>query len=176
MANNYFEKIIKTLDFINIDEILNVCRLIESCKHNIFIFGNGGSAATASHIAQDMSKMLGYKFICLNDNIPSILAYGNDIGFNTIFKLQLANLISSGDLVMGISCSGNSPNVIEAIIYAKHFGYMTIGFTGFDGGQLGKIVEHNIYVPCNDMQVCEDIHLMIGHYIMKVLSNGYRCL
>ena len=117
--------------------------------------------------------MLDKKFICLNDNMASVLAYGNDVGFDSIFKLQLSKLVKAGDIVIGFSCSGNSRNVIDAIIYAKHFGYLTIGFTGFSGGQVKKLVEHGIHVPCDDMQICEDCHLILTHTIIKLL-NGKR--
>lgn len=172
MINSYFDKVKDTMYHVDQNEIFEVVRLIDLCKGNIFVFGNGGSATTASHFAQDMSKCLTYRFICLNDNMASVLAYGNDNGFDSIFKLQLSRLIKPGDIVIGISCSGNSRNVTDAIIYAKHFGYLTIGFTGFNGGSLKTLVEHNIHVPCDDMQVCEDIHLMITHIILKLLKNG----
>jgi D-sedoheptulose 7-phosphate isomerase len=169
MIGHYFTKVINSLDLIDYKKIRDVSLLIDSCKGNIFVFGNGGSASTASHFAQDMSKCLDKKFICLNDNTASLLAYANDNGFDSVFKLQLSKLVRPGDIVIGISCSGNSHNVTDAIIYAKHYGYLTIGFTGFDGGLLMQLVEHNIHVPCNDMQVCEDIHLIITHTILKLL-------
>jgi len=174
VIDNYFNKIIGVLDKISREDLMKVTSLIDSCKGNIFVFGNGGSASTASHFAQDMNKMLDKSFICLNDNMPSVLAYGNDVGFHSIFKLQLAKLVKAGDIVIGISCSGNSKNVIDAIIYAHHFGYLTIGFTGFDGGQLKQLVEHGIHVPCNDMQVCEDCHLILTHTIVKLLWKKYQ--
>ena len=169
MVTDYFNSVCDTFDQINQDQIMKVADLINLCDGNIFVFGNGGSAATASHFTQDMNKCLDKKFICLSDNICSVLAYGNDVNFNSIFKLQLSKLIRPGDLVIGISCSGNSKNVIDAIIYAKHFGYMTIGMTGFNGGQLKDLVEHSIHVPSCDMQVCEDCHLIITHTILKLL-------
>lgn len=170
MVNNYFSSISHVLDCIDQEKIHKVAELISNCKGKIFVFGNGGSAATASHFSQDMSKCLDYKFICLNDNVPSILAYANDVNFDSIFKLQLSKQVEPGDLVIGISCSGNSRNVIDAMIYARHYGYMTIGLTGMSGGELKLLVEHLIHVPSNDMQVCEDIHLIITHTIMKILS------
>jgi D-sedoheptulose 7-phosphate isomerase len=170
MVDSYFDKLSEALNLINRESINKVAYLIHSCKGNVFVFGNGGSASTASHFAQDMNKNLDYRFICLNDNIPSILAYANDINFGCIFKMQLSKLIKAGDIVIGFSCSGNSQNIIDAIIYAKHFGYMTVGFTGLSGGSLRDLVEYSIYVPSNDMQVCEDIHLIITHTILKLLS------
>lgn len=170
MVSEYFDKVCDTFDSIDFESISKVASLISNCKGNVFVFGNGGSAATASHFAQDMNKCLDYRFICLNDNIASVLAYGNDVDFNSIFKLQLSKLISPGDLVIGFSCSGKSRNVIDAIIYARHFGYMTVAFTGFDGGELKLLVEHSVHVPCCDMQICEDCHLIITHIILKLLK------
>ena len=170
MIDAYFNNLYDALDCVNRKSVTTVARLIGDCKENIFVFGNGGSAATASHFAQDMNKMLDKRFICLNDNVCSVLAYANDVSFDSIFKLQLSKLIKPGDLVIGFSCSGNSSNVVSAIIYAKHFGYLTIGFTGFDGGELKPLVEHSVHVPCNDMQICEDVHLILTHTIMKLLK------
>ena len=170
MITEYFNKIIDFLNKINNVDLFLTAELIRSCKGNIFVCGNGGSAATASHFAQDMNKMCNYRFICLNDNIPSLLAYGNDVGFDQIFILQLSRFIKPDDVVIGFSCSGNSQNVINAVIHAKQQGCVTIGFTGFDGGQLRKLVDANIYVNSNDMQVCEDIHLIMTHTLMKLLK------
>jgi D-sedoheptulose 7-phosphate isomerase len=170
MIDTYFNSLTDTLDRVSREQIMKVIQLISECKGNIFVFGNGGSASTASHFCQDMSKQLDYKFICLNDNVPCLTAYANDIGYASVFKLQLSKLVEPGDLVIGISCSGNSENVISAIIYAKHFGYLTIGLTGFNGGELEKHVDHSIHVPSNDMQVCEDIHSIITHVISKLLK------
>ena len=170
MIEKYFNKVTEALSKINKQDIEDIAQLIRSCEGQIFVFGNGGSAATASHFAQDMSKMLDYKFICLNDNIPSLTAYANDVAYESVFELQLSKFIALGDLVIGISCSGNSQNVISAIAYAKRFGCLTIGFTGFDGGALKKAAMQNIHVPSDDMQVCEDCHMIIVHTIVKILK------
>ncbi|MGD0341561.1 MAG: SIS domain-containing protein [Bacteroidales bacterium] len=170
MIDGYLNKLTDTLDKISREDIQKVSEIIEDCKGQIFVFGNGGSATTASHFAQDMNKCVDSRFICLNDNVASILAYANDSDFKNIFKLQLSKLIKPNDLVIGISCSGNSYNIIEAIVYAKHFGHPTISLTGFGGGQLKGLTEYNIHVPCNDMQICEDCHLIITHIIMKLLQ------
>ena len=170
MIDTYFDLITESLGKINKKDIKTVAQLIRFCQGQVFVFGNGGSAATASHFAQDMSKILDYKFICLNDSVPSLTAYANDVDYNSVFKLQLSKLVRPGDLVIGISCSGNSQNVIDAIIYAKHFGYLAIGFTGFDGGSVKELAEHNIHVPSRDMQVCEDCHMIIIHTILKLLQ------
>jgi D-sedoheptulose 7-phosphate isomerase len=170
MINSYFKLLRDTIDKIDQDSVLRVSELIRSCEGNIFVFGNGGSAATASHFAQDMNKQLNYRFICLNDNIPSMLAYGNDDCFDSIFKHQLTKLLRPKDLVIGISCSGNSQNVVRAIIYANQYGCKTIGFTGFDCGEVGIIAKHGICVPSHDMQICEDIHLILTHVLLRILK------
>jgi D-sedoheptulose 7-phosphate isomerase len=164
----YINKVRDALSLIDEGEIARVVHLIKNCKGNIFVFGNGGSGATASHFTQDMNKKTDSKFICLNDNVASILAIGNDDGFENVFKFQLKSLLQKDDMVIGISCSGNSPNIIVAIIYAKHFGHLTIGISGFDGGELRHMVDHSIHVPSKDMQVCEDLHLVICHTIMRL--------
>jgi D-sedoheptulose 7-phosphate isomerase len=170
MIDAYFNNLTDTLDRVSTEQITKVVQLISECKGSIFVFGNGGSSSTASHFCQDMSKCLDYKFICLNDNVPLLTAYANDVNYSSIFKLQLSKLAEPGDLVIGISCSGDSENVLSAIIYAKHFGYMTIGFTGFSGGRLKELVDYYIHVPSNDMQICEDVHLVITHTILKLLK------
>jgi D-sedoheptulose 7-phosphate isomerase len=174
MIDRYIKNLIISIDKINQQDIIDVANLIKKTTdlgHNIFVFGNGGSATTASHFAQDMNKMLNCRFISLNDNISSLLAYGNDIGFESIFELQLSNLINKGDLVIGFSCSGQSKNVLNAINLAKNFGCRTIGFTGFNGGELKKIADENLHVPFDDMQICEDCHLILTHIILRLINE-----
>jgi len=170
MIEKYFSDLTETLDKMREKDIQKAATLINSCKGNIFVFGNGGSAATASHFAQDMNKMLYHRFICLNDNIPSLTAYANDVNYESVFKLQLLRLIKPDDMVIGISCSGNSRNVASAVLYAKQLGYLTIGFTGFDGGYVKELADHNVHVPSDDMQICEDCHMIIIHAIVKLLE------
>jgi len=173
MISDYFQKVISTLIAINQDDIFVVTKLLAEVKTNnarVFIFGNGGSSATASHFAQDLNKMLNFDAICLSDNTPSVLAYGNDVSFDSIFELQLKRIMSPQDLIIGISCSGNSQNVLNAIMYADSLGNNTIGFTGYHGGKLKRLAKHEIHVPCDDMQVCEDCHLVIMHNIIRTLK------
>lgn len=170
MKNTHFDHVQSMLNFIDTVSFDKILRALDNCKGNIFVFGNGGSAATASHFAQDMNKNTKCRFICLNDNIPIMLAYSNDENYSCIFERQLSKLLTSIDIVIGISCSGNSKNVIKAIEFASKLGAVTISFTGFDGGELYKLTDHSINVPSNDMQVCEDIHLIITHAILKLLQ------
>jgi D-sedoheptulose 7-phosphate isomerase len=170
MTDSYFAHLKNTFDLVKRSDILEVVKLIRECTGNIFVFGNGGSASTAAHFVQDMNKNTKHKFICLNDNIPTMLAYANDCGYPCIFKEQLSKLCKFSDLVIGISCSGNSPNVLNAIEYANNLGCWTVGFCGYDGGELREITNFGVYVPSNDMQVCEDIHLIISHIILRMLK------
>ena len=169
MKHSYFEHLKNTFDLIKEDDVLQVIEIIRVCQGIVYVFGNGGSAATASHFAQDMSKEKGRAVVCLNDSVPLVLAYANDFGFPWLFKKQLENKLTSNDVVIGISCSGSSPNVLNAIEYTNEKHATSIGFCGFDGGQLRDLTDIGIYVPTNDMQVCEDIHLILTHLIMRMI-------
>ena len=142
--------------------------------------GNGGSGATASHFACDMNKEVSsgldkrIQVICLNDNIPIISAYANDLSYDNIFTEQLKNFLKPNDVVIGISVSGNSRNVIKAIQYANDHSAITVGFTGFDGSQVAKIAKIPIVIAANDMQKVEDIHLILFHMIMQILQKKMR--
>ncbi|MBT9164878.1 MAG: Phosphoheptose isomerase 1 [candidate division WS2 bacterium] len=146
----------------------------------VFTMGNGGSGPTASHFTCDMNKSVccglqkRFRVICLNDNIPIMLAYANDSSYEDIFIEQLKNFLKPRDVVIGFSGSGNSKNVIKAINYANEIGATTMGFTGFDGGQLTKIAKISVVVPVNDMQKVEDIHLILTHMIMQILYKKLR--
>jgi D-sedoheptulose 7-phosphate isomerase len=150
-------------------------------KH-IFIMGNGGSGSTASHFACDINKGSCYelekkfKVICLNDNMPIILAYANDLSYEDIFVEQLKNFLQPGDVVVGISGSGNSENVIKAVSYAKAKGAKTIGLSGYNGGKLAQIADIPFVAAVNDMQKAEDVHMIVVHmlmqYLCKALNSG----
>ena len=177
---DYFLKLKRTIDSISIENFNEVIKILVKGKEDnrtLFIMGNGGSAATASHFVCDFNKGLSvegekrFKFICLNDNIPSLMAIANDLSYEEIFVEQLKNFFQEGDLVIGISGSGNSINVIKAINYANSKGGITIGFTGFDGGKLMNICTHNINIPISDMQITEDLHMVLDHCMMRVLSK-----
>jgi D-sedoheptulose 7-phosphate isomerase len=139
--------------------------------------GNGGSAHTASHYITDWSKMsnlaTGRKFrgISLVDNVGLVTAFGNDLSFEDVFAGQLRALADEGDLVVVVSGSGNSPNVLKAVHAAHEAGADTLAIVGYDGGKLKQIAKHAVWVPCFDMQLCEDVHLMFGHMVMKALCR-----
>jgi D-sedoheptulose 7-phosphate isomerase len=143
----------------------------------VFIMGNGGSASTATHFVCDLAKNTRrdgwphYKVIGLSDNMAIFSAYANDEGYENVFSQQLANLVMPDDLVIAISASGNSGNVLNAISFAKSQGAITIGFTGFDGGRLALLVDINLHVNSNIIEHVEDIHLMLEHMIVKSLKE-----
>jgi D-sedoheptulose 7-phosphate isomerase len=176
----YLESLKTTIDHLNRDEINTFLSLIlEAYEHSktIFLFGNGGSAVTASHFASDLNKGVGYglakkvRAIALTDNIPAIMAYANDVGYEYIFIEQLKSFLEPGDLVIGISGSGNSPNVLRAIEYAQSCGNPTIGITGYDGGKLKALADHSVNARIDDMQISEDIHMILTHLTMRVLCQ-----
>jgi D-sedoheptulose 7-phosphate isomerase len=148
----------------------------------VFVFGNGGSATTASHLAEDLgktcvpadqienSRLRRLKVLSLTDNAGWITALANDIGYESIFSQQLMHYASPGDLVIAISGSGNSPNVLRAVEWAKTHEISTFGMTGFDGGKLRQIADDCIHVPLNDMGMVESVHLLVGHWLVDDLA------
>jgi D-sedoheptulose 7-phosphate isomerase len=140
-------------------------------ERTIFVAGNGGSAATASHFACDMAKTASYgrskrfRVIALNDNMPTLTAYSNDVGYDAVFVETLKNFARSEDIFMAISGSGNSPNVVRAMEYANAAGCRTIALTGRDGGRLGPLSQLNIHIPVQHMGCIEDADMMLCHMI-----------
>lgn len=143
----------------------------------IFTCGNGGSASTASHYITDWNKMVNiytgrqFRGVSLCDNLGAITAYANDLCYDDIFIGQLKSLMEEGDLLVGISGSGNSPNVLKAVDHANNNGGRTLAIVGYDGGKLLPLAQHHVLVPSFDMQICEDFHLMFGHMVMKELCS-----
>jgi D-sedoheptulose 7-phosphate isomerase len=177
----YLFDIALTLDKLPVDRIIRVVEVLNEARdrgRRVFIFGNGGSAATASHIACDFSKgaasqgRLGLRAYSLNDNMPLTTAWANDADYETIFSAQLAGLVDAGDVVIAISGSGNSPNVLNGVRAARIHGATTIGFCGFDGGRLESLVDMAIVVNNHVMEQVEDIHLLIGHVITTCLRQA----
>lgn len=180
MINEYINAEINVIRRLDLEAINNAMNLLEETrkrKGTIYIFGNGGSSATASHIQNDFNKGVSekttpkYRFICLNDNIPTLMALANDNGFDNVFVQQLENYLEPNDLVVAISGSGNSANVIKAVEYAKENGVQIIGLTGFNGGKLSKLSDISLNVPVNDMQITEDIHMIFDHMMMRILCS-----
>jgi len=170
----YIEGLQDTLRRLPMDRIESVISLLEQAGargRRIFIMGNGGSASTASHFVCDLAKNTRhpgkplFRVIGLADNMAIFSAYANDEGYENVFAQQLANLIEADDVAIAISASGNSPNVVRAMELARTQGATTIGFTGFDGGKLGTIVDVQVHVPSRRIEHVEDIHLMLEHMI-----------
>lgn len=183
LVKDYFSALKECLDQLPAEKITDLAEMIyQAYKQDkqIFVMGNGGSASTASHFACDINKCVSYglkkrtKIISLSDNIPIMLAYANDLSYEDVFIEQLKNFFNRGDLVIGISGSGNSKNVLKAIQFANHNGGPTAGITGFDGGKLAKISQFSLVVPVNDMQLSEDLHLIVTHILMKILYKKLR--
>lgn len=165
---------LKKLDVDAINAAINLIMEAYSNKKRIYIFGNGGSSATASHFQNDFNKGISeyvetkFHFTCLNDNIATVMAIANDIGFEEVFRFQLTNQLEKGDLVIAISGSGNSPNVIHAVEYAKEQGNKIIGLTGYEGGRLRKLSDISLHADVMSMQVTEDIHMIFDHLMMSI--------
>ena len=178
--HDYLENVVSALVRLDREEVNNMASLIfeayESDKQ-IFVLGNGGSASTASHFVCDLNKGVSYgrdkkiKAIALTDNMAIITAYSNDVSYDDIFVEQLKNFLNPGDLVIAISGSGNSKNVIRAIEYANSAGNMTLGLTGYGGGKLKQIAKFSVNANVQDMEISEDVHLSICHNIKRVLLN-----
>ena len=160
-----------------IADVIHVLQHARMQGSQVFIMGNGGSASTASHFVCDLAKntrfdgLPHFRAIGLTDNMEVFSAYANDEGYENVFSQQLLNLIRSGDIVIAISASGNSRNVLKAVEEAKGFGATTIGFTGFDGGRLGQLVDLHIHVDSTIIEHVEDIHLMLEHMIVRTIKD-----
>lgn len=177
---DYLSLLQQTIDKLPKQLIADVIAVLQQARiqdNQVFIMGNGGSASTASHFVCDLAKntrrkgLPHFRVIGLTDNMASFSAYANDEGYENVFSQQLTNLIKPGDVVIGISTSGNSKNVINAIVEAQRHNTTTIGFTGFDGGQLAQLVNINIHVQSNIIEHVEDIHLIMEHIIVKMIKE-----
>jgi len=166
-------RILSTMDVASVEELVKDILAARAEKRNIFVFGNGGSASSASHMANDFSKQRFedekylFRIMSLNDNISCLTATANDFGYEYIFVNQLKTSLRSGDLVIGISSSGNSPNITRAIRYANEKGCTTYGIVGFNGGELKKNAAKSVYIPTKVGQYgyMEDVTLIINHMI-----------
>jgi len=139
----------------------------------VFTLGNGGSSSTASHIAADLAKntigpnMRRFRISSLNENAAIVTALANDLGYEYVFVEQLVNLIRAGDVLVVVSASGNSPNVLHAMRYAQAQSAEVVGLLGFDGGEAAKLADVALVVPSDDYGVVEDVHLVINHILVK---------
>ena len=177
----HLTQILSELDLSSIEKFIGLLLSARKEGKNVYFIGNGGSAATASHFANDLaigtrSKKLPFKVMSLTDNSSVITAIGNDYGYEQVFVKQLEACLGSGDLLVAISASGNSPNILKAVEYTKENNGITIGLTGFDGGELKKIVDHVIHVPTvkGDYGPVEDVHMILDHVVGNYLMQ--KCL
>jgi D-sedoheptulose 7-phosphate isomerase len=180
MIRKYIRDEIDTLNQLDpdaINEVMNAMLTAYENGNTIYVFGNGGSSSTASHFQNDFNKGVSehtekkFNFICLNDNIPTIMAIANDISFDEIFRFQLRGHLKPGDLIFAISGSGNSKNVLNAVEYAKECGNKIVAITGFDGGKLDKLADFHLHVPVMSMQITEDIHIVFDHMMMSIFNK-----
>lgn len=176
----YYEKEIETIRSLDFNEIENAVQAIKDAYERgatIYTFGNGGSAATASHFVCDFNKGIceeldkKFNLICLNDNTPIVMAIANDISYEDVFSFQLVNKLKPTDLIIAISGSGNSKNVIKAVEYAKSIGCKVVGMTGYSGGKLNELADYRMHVPVEDMQIAEDLHMSFDHMMYRVLTD-----
>ena len=167
------------LDRAEVNNFINI--LLEARKNGktIYVMGNGGSASTAAHFKCDIEKGTvtaqskeKFKIVSLCDNLPTIMAYANDVSYEDIFVEQLRNHLNKNDVVIAFSGSGNSKNVIKAIEYANQCGAVTCGVTGYDGGELKKTAKYSVNANVSDMQISEDVHMMLLHLTMQALISG----
>lgn len=179
-VQTYLLELQATVANLPADQIDQVIAVLLECAysgHKVFICGNGGSASTATHFACDLSKNTivagapSFKVIALNDNMALMTAWANDTDYDKVFAAQLEPLVESGDVVIGISCSGNSGNVLNALSVARNYGAYTIGFTGDKGGQLKEIVDLCILAPSPRIEQQEDIHLILEHCICAAIRD-----
>jgi D-sedoheptulose 7-phosphate isomerase len=174
------EQMLRDVSQAHLQDILSLLEETYRNGHRIFIMGNGGSAATASHFALDLAKntiMPGaprLKAISLTDHVPLITAWSNDTAYEHIFEEQLANMIEPGDLVIGISTSGNSPNVINALNLAKKSRAATVGLLGAEGGRIKNIVDSYVLAPGQNIEQEEDAHMILTHIITRHMREVVR--
>ncbi len=180
----YFDKEIQTIRKLNLEELNQAINAVLDARDRggtIYTMGNGGSAATASHMVCDFAKgaseqMNGKKFIfeCLCDNTPIVTAVANDISYDDVFVYQLRGRLKAEDLVIAISGSGNSENVVRAAEYARAAGTAVVGITGYSGGKLMELADYRMHVDVDDMQIAEDIHMMFDHMMLRVLGKNAK--
>lgn len=176
--HDYYEREKQVFDALDPNEFnaaLNALLRHYDNEDTIYVIGNGGSSATANHMVCDFNKGVSlslskpFHVVSLTDNIPSVMAYGNDVGFEDVFYLPLKQWLKPSDMVIAISGSGNSHNVIKAVTYAKKIGVEILGLEGYDGGKLKAIADINIHAKVNDMQIAEDVHMTFVHVAMQLL-------
>jgi D-sedoheptulose 7-phosphate isomerase len=179
-CRSYFEQLSRTIAALPVDEVENVTSVLVRAyerRGTVYVFGNGGSAALASHFACDLAKgtlngsSQRFRVLALTDNVPLMTAWANDSSYEDVFAEQLANFAGPGDVAFAISASGNSPNVIKALRVAKESGCITVGLTGFSGGRMRALCDACIIVPCDNMQIIEDLQLCVAHSLFTCVRS-----
>jgi D-sedoheptulose 7-phosphate isomerase len=177
---NELQNTIALLPLELIDKLISILQETRMNRRQVFIMGNGGSASTATHFVADLAKntrwhsLPDFKVLGLTDNMAILSAYANDEGYENVFVQQLANFVRPNDVVIAISASGNSKNVLKAVELANQVKARTIGLTGFDGGKLGSMVDLNIHIHSNIIEQVEDLHLVVEHMVVKTLKEVAR--
>ena len=178
----YLQKEKEVIDGLDVRAINMVYSVLDNALQNgrtVYVIGNGGSGSTASHLASDFDKMIlkttnkRFNIVSLSDNMALTLAIANDVGYEYVFMYQMIDHIKPDDVVIAISGSGNSMNIINAVDYAKKEGATIIGFTGFDGGKLKGKSDYSIDANIDNMQITEDIHLIIEHLLVSMFYENY---
>src|SRR5947209_7138917 len=180
----YFQSlsnIIPRLPYATIEQIAAIITQAVGEGRTIFVFGNGGSAATASHVVCDLGKTAingsdgnRPKVMALNDNVPIMTAWANDAGYEHVFSEQLKNFVGIRDVVCALSCSGDSANVLQALKTARAAGAITVGSAGFDGGQMKSLCDVCAVIPSENMQLIEDLQHAVAHSIFSVVRDNLR--
>jgi len=183
-VSDYLTRVCQEIQRLDPAQIENLSELVEAAYDDgrfVFICGNGGSGANASHFCEDLAKCTLRDFesqkrlrvLSLTDNTAGIMAWANDEGYDRIFVEQLKNLASPGDLLLAISGSGNSPNILKAVAWANENGLTTVGITGFSGGQLRNLARHNLRAAIDDMGIAESLHQVVFHWIIDDLFRRF---
>jgi len=165
--------LIENIDDSILEEIIATMEKTLATESKIYVIGNGGSSATASHMMNDFGvglrrrKIRNFNILSLGDNTPVLTAAANDLGYDSIFKIQLEGLLKEDDVIIAMSCSGNSPNIVNAVEYAKSIGSTIIGLTGFHGGRLKEMSDINFHVNVDNDEygLVEDVHMILDHII-----------
>lgn len=184
IAKAYMDEVIEAARRVDLRKVTPAVDLLEEAyleDRFVFTIGNGGSAAAASHLAEDLCKgamqdddQKRFRALSLADNTPFLTAISNDLGYERVFDFQLRQFARAGDLLIGISGSGNSPNILRAAEYAKTCGLGMIAMTGFDGGQFGAVADVHIHVPIRDMCKAEAVHGILCHMLTDLLGDRIR--
>lgn len=170
-------EVIRRFNLDALNEAMNAIADAYARDADIYIFGNGGSAATAAHYANDFNKGISekldkkFRMHCLCDNFATVMAIANDLSYDEVFRFQLQGVLRPDDLVIGISGSGNSKNVLNGVAYAKSIGCKTIGITGYQGGKLKEQSDYHMDAMVDDMQIAEDVHMIFDHMMYRVLGE-----